>query len=141
MILVLFANVLSFSRVTFICGRAGVCALGAVIAKHAGDERLLDYYLKQFKEVFCCIYLFMNHDLMIVQFTHEFRVFNFFFVLVLLFLEQIELPRDLPYELLYGRTGYLWACSFLNKHVGKDTIPTTYMVRHMFFIVAFFFAI
>ncbi|KEH38770.1 lanC-like protein GCR2 [Medicago truncatula] len=77
------------SRVTFICGRAGVCALGAVIAKHAGDERLLDYYLRQFKE--------------------------------------IELPCDLPYELLYGRTGYLWACSFLNKHVGKDTIPTTYM--------------
>ncbi|MCH99855.1 lanC-like protein GCR2-like, partial [Trifolium medium] len=38
------------SRVTFICGRAGVCALGAVIAKHAGDERLLDYYLRQFKE-------------------------------------------------------------------------------------------
>lgn len=29
---------------TFICGRAGVCALGAVIARHSGDERLLDYY-------------------------------------------------------------------------------------------------
>jgi hypothetical protein len=56
-VLVLFANVLSCSRVTFICGRAGVCALGAVIAKQAGDERLLDYYLRQFKEVFCCIYL------------------------------------------------------------------------------------
>jgi len=56
-ILVLFANVLSCSRVTFICGRAGVCALGAVTAKHAGDEILFDYYLKQFKEVFCCIYL------------------------------------------------------------------------------------
>ncbi|PNX71575.1 lanC-like protein 2-like [Trifolium pratense] len=77
------------SRVTFICGRAGVCALGAVIAKHAGDERLLDYYLRQFKE--------------------------------------IELPRDLPYEVLYGRAGYLWACSFLNKHIGKDTIPSTHM--------------
>lgn len=36
---------------TFLCGRAGVCALGAVAAKHAGDESLLDYYLKQFKEV------------------------------------------------------------------------------------------
>lgn len=56
MIIVLFANALSCSHVTFICGRAGVCALGAVIAKHAGDERLLDYYLRQFKEVFCCIY-------------------------------------------------------------------------------------
>uniref|UniRef100_A0A2N9IIM2 LanC-like protein GCR2 n=1 Tax=Fagus sylvatica TaxID=28930 RepID=A0A2N9IIM2_FAGSY len=37
-------------RVTFICGRAGVCALGAVTAKHAGDERLLERYLRQFKE-------------------------------------------------------------------------------------------
>ena len=36
---------------TFICGRAGVCALGAVLAKHAGDKRLLNHYLMQFKEV------------------------------------------------------------------------------------------
>lgn len=41
---------------TFICGRAGVCALGAVIAKHAGDERLLDHYLTQFKVVFNLYY-------------------------------------------------------------------------------------
>lgn len=46
---------------TFICGRAGVCALGAVIAKHAGDGRLLDNYLRQFKEVLCSIY-FLNPD-------------------------------------------------------------------------------
>ncbi|KAL0001156.1 hypothetical protein SO802_014937 [Lithocarpus litseifolius] len=71
-------------RVTFICGRAGVCALGAVTAKHAGDERLLEHYLRQFKE--------------------------------------IKLPSDLPNELLFGRVGFLWACSFLNKHVDKDTI-------------------
>lgn len=38
--------------VTFLCGRAGVCALGAVLAKHAGDEQLLNYYLVQFREVF-----------------------------------------------------------------------------------------
>lgn len=37
--------------VTFICGRAGVCALGAVAAKHVGDELLLSHYLSQFKEV------------------------------------------------------------------------------------------
>ncbi|KAE8125773.1 hypothetical protein FH972_020547 [Carpinus fangiana] len=74
-------------RVTFICGRAGVCALGAVIAKHSGDERLLERYLTKFKE--------------------------------------ITLPSDLPNELLYGRAGFLWACSFLNKHIGKDTISAT----------------
>lgn len=38
--------------VTFICGRGSVCALGAVAAKHAGDNKLLSYYLAKFKEVF-----------------------------------------------------------------------------------------
>lgn len=37
--------------VTFICGRAGVCALGAVAAKHAGDDESLRYYLAQFQQV------------------------------------------------------------------------------------------
>lgn len=36
---------------TFICGQAGVYALGAVVAKHSGDEQLCDYYLTKFKEV------------------------------------------------------------------------------------------
>lgn len=36
---------------TFLCGRAGVCALGAVVAKYMGDDQLLDYFLAQFKEV------------------------------------------------------------------------------------------
>ncbi|KAI3835051.1 hypothetical protein MKX03_020345 [Papaver bracteatum] len=66
-------------NVTFLCGRAGVCALGAVAAKHSGDERLLNHYLTQF--------------------------------------QAIKLPRDIPNELLYGRAGFLWACSFLNKHI------------------------
>ncbi|KAI3905333.1 hypothetical protein MKX01_040024 [Papaver californicum] len=66
-------------HVTFLCGRAGVCALGAVAAKHSGDERLLNHYLTQF--------------------------------------QAIKLPRDVPNELLYGRAGFLWACSFLNKHI------------------------
>ncbi|KAI3831577.1 hypothetical protein MKX03_014670, partial [Papaver bracteatum] len=55
----------------------GVCALGAVAAKHSGDERLLSHYLTQFQ----------------------------------------ALPRDIPNELLYGRAGFLWAYSFLNKHI------------------------
>ncbi|MQL90907.1 hypothetical protein Taro_023506 [Colocasia esculenta] len=37
--------------VTFICGRAGVCAVGAVAAKYAGDDKLLNHYLSSFKEV------------------------------------------------------------------------------------------
>ena len=41
---------------TFICGQAGVYAIGAVVAKHAGDERLLGRYLTKFKEVLSCIF-------------------------------------------------------------------------------------
>ncbi|CBI38211.3 unnamed protein product, partial [Vitis vinifera] len=74
--------------ITFICGRAGVCALGAVVVKYSGDERLMNYYLSRFNE--------------------------------------IKLPRSLPDELLYGRVGFLWACLFLNKHIGQGTVPPTY---------------
>lgn len=73
--------------VTFLCGRAGVCALGAVVAKHMGEDQLLNYYLSKFKE--------------------------------------IKLSKDHPDELLYGRAGYLWSCLFLNKHFGKETIPSS----------------
>lgn len=37
--------------VTFISGRAGVCALGAVVAKFMEDEELMNSYLIKFKEV------------------------------------------------------------------------------------------
>ncbi|XP_051146550.1 lanC-like protein GCR2 [Andrographis paniculata] len=79
----------SSGRVTFICGRAGVCALGAVVAYHKGDEQLCRQYLTQFKE--------------------------------------IKLSEDLPDELLYGRAGFLWACSFLNKNISEDAISSTRM--------------
>lgn len=42
---------------------------------------------------------------------------------------QINLPKDLPNELLYGRAGFLWACSFLNKNIGRDTISSNRTVR------------
>ncbi|XP_020093327.1 lanC-like protein GCL2 [Ananas comosus] len=74
-------------NVTFVCGRAGVCALGAVVAKLSGDEDMLNYYLSLFND--------------------------------------IRMPDQVPNELLYGRAGYLWSCSFLNKHLGDRTIPST----------------
>lgn len=49
--LICIFNVWGCRRVTFICGQAGVYAIGAVAAKHAGDERLLGRYLTQFKGV------------------------------------------------------------------------------------------
>ena len=41
---------------------------------------------------------------------------------------QIKLAKNLPDELLYGRVGFLWACLFLNKHLGPGTVPSTYTV-------------
>ncbi|KAK1405362.1 Lanthionine synthetase C-like protein 1 [Heracleum sosnowskyi] len=37
-------------HVTFF-GRAGVCALGAVMSKYMADNKMLDYYLTKFKEI------------------------------------------------------------------------------------------
>ena len=34
----------------------------------------------------------------------------------------------MPYELLYGRAGFLWAALFVNKHVGEDTISASITV-------------
>lgn len=42
---------------TFICGRAGVCALGAVAAKLTGDSQLQDRYLARFHEVIFPLYV------------------------------------------------------------------------------------
>nr|GMD85966.1 lanC-like protein GCL2 [Ipomoea batatas] len=78
---------LSSRDVTFICGRGGVCALGAVVAKYMGNDQLVNYYLSQFQEM--------------------------------------KITKDVPDELLYGRVGFLWACLFINKHLGKRTIPST----------------
>ncbi|XP_057797341.1 lanC-like protein GCR2 [Salvia miltiorrhiza] len=76
-------------RVTFLCGEAGVCAVGAVVAHHNGDEKLCQHYVSQLKE--------------------------------------IKLSTDLPDELLYGRAGFLWACLFLNKHIGPNTVSSNRM--------------
>ena len=44
-------------------------------------------------------------------------------------MKQIKLLRNHPDELLYGRSGFLWACLFLNKHMGQGTVPDTTIVR------------
>lgn len=79
----------SRSPVTFICGQAGVSALGVVVAKQSNDDQLFNHYLTRFK--------------------------------------KIKLPKDLPNELFFGRTGYLWACLFINKNLGENIISSTHM--------------
>lgn len=57
---------------TFLCGRAGVCALGAVVAKHAGDEQMLNNYLAQLREVLCFDFSIME------VLVEQYLVFLFF---------------------------------------------------------------
>lgn len=57
---------------TVLCGRAGVCALGAVVAKHAGDEQMLNNYLAQLREV-----IFFEFSIM-EALVEQYLVFLFF---------------------------------------------------------------
>ncbi|CAI9101759.1 OLC1v1039166C1 [Oldenlandia corymbosa var. corymbosa] len=75
--------------VSFIKGRAGVCAFGAVVAKAMDGDELMISYLSKFKE--------------------------------------IDLPADLSDGLMHGRASYLWACLFINKHLGKGTISSAHL--------------
>lgn len=46
----------------------------------------------------------------------------------------------MPYELLYGRAGFLWAALFLNYHVGEEMIPcsvTVSFITHPFTAFSF----
>lgn len=55
-----------------------------------------------------------------------------YFIELILFLTplfKIKIPKDVPNELLYGRAGFLWACSFLNKNIAQDTVSSAEMVR------------
>lgn len=36
--------------------------------------------------------------------------------------------KGIPYELLYGRAGYLWAALFVNKQLGYEAISATIVV-------------
>ncbi|KAK3199069.1 hypothetical protein Dsin_022484, partial [Dipteronia sinensis] len=47
---------------------------------------------------------------------------------------HIRLASDLPNE-LYGRVGFLWACEFLNNHIGEDTISIYYLHEIMDVII------
>ncbi|KAG0566223.1 hypothetical protein KC19_7G047200 [Ceratodon purpureus] len=84
--------------VTFLCGQPGIYALGAAAAKCRGDQRSLDRYLGLFYE---------NSKNKTLAVGAE------------------EGGMGMPYELLYGRAGFLWAALFVNKHVGEDTVSAS----------------
>lgn len=88
---------ISSRHVSFLCGRGGVYALGAVSANYRGDQKMRDLYLDYFLEMAQERALPVGPD---------------------------EGGLGISYDLLYGRAGFLWAALFINKHLGDQTIPT-----------------
>ncbi|XP_062099939.1 lanC-like protein GCL1 [Humulus lupulus] len=79
-------------HVTFLCGKGGVYALGAVVANCMGDHQRRDMYLNLFLEVAQERALPAGPE---------------------------EGGFGMSYDLLYGRAGFLWAALFINKYIGE----------------------
>ncbi|KAJ4833653.1 LanC-like protein gcl1 [Turnera subulata] len=78
-------------HVTFLCGRGGIYALGAVAANYMGDHQRRDIFLDLFLQVAQERALPVGPE---------------------------EGGFGMSYELMYGRAGFLWAALFINKHLG-----------------------
>ncbi|OWM65648.1 lanC-like protein GCL1 [Punica granatum] len=83
-------------HVTFLCGKGGVYAVGAVVANYLRDHQRRDFFLNLFLELAQERALPVGPE---------------------------EGGLGMSYDLLYGRAGFLWAALFINKHLGEDTIP------------------
>ncbi|KAH8507736.1 hypothetical protein H0E87_010043 [Populus deltoides] len=86
----------SSRHITFLCGRGGLYALGAVAASYKGDRRRRDFFVNLFLEVAQERALPVGPE---------------------------EGGFGMSYELMYGRAGFLWAALFINKHLGEGTLP------------------
>lgn len=83
-------------HVTFLCGRGGIYALGAVISNYMGDHQSRGHYLDMFLEVAQEKALPIGPE---------------------------EGGFGMSYDLLYGRAGFLWAALFIRRYLGEDIIP------------------
>ncbi|KAI5669825.1 hypothetical protein M9H77_19678 [Catharanthus roseus] len=87
----------SIRHLTFLSGRGGIYALGAVAANYCGDQQKRDSYLDRFLE------LAQDPALPVGPEDGGF---------------------GMSYDLLYGRAGFLWAALFINKYLGSETVPS-----------------
>ncbi|KAJ6775075.1 LANC-LIKE PROTEIN [Salix purpurea] len=87
----------SSRHITFLCGRGGLYAIGAVAANYKGDRRGRDFFVNLFLEVAQERALPVGPE---------------------------EGGFGMSYELMYGRAGFLWAALFINKHLGEGTLPS-----------------
>ncbi|XP_076892737.1 lanC-like protein GCL1 [Bidens hawaiensis] len=92
----------SIRYTTFLCGRGGIYALGAVISNLCGDHHKRNFYLAQFMELAQEKALPAGPE---------------------------EGGFGMSYDLLHGRAGFLWCALFINKHIGHETIPSDILER------------
>ncbi|KAL6583054.1 LanC-like protein gcl1 [Orobanche minor] len=88
-------------HVTFLCGRGGVYAIGAIMSSYCGDRNKRDFYLDLFLEMAQERALPVGPE---------------------------EGGFGMSYDLLYGRAGFLWAALLVNKYLGDETIPNELLV-------------
>lgn len=81
---------------TFLCGRGGVYALGAIIYDYIGDQARRNQYIDMFLEVAREKALPIGPE---------------------------DGGFGMSYDLLYGRAGFLWAALFIKNHLGDQTLP------------------
>ncbi|MED6134467.1 LanC-like protein gcl1 [Stylosanthes scabra] len=84
-------------HVTFLCGRVGAYALGAVVANYMGDLSKRHLFLGLFIELAKERALPVGPE---------------------------EGGFGMSYDLLYGRAGFLWAALFINKYLGEEAVPS-----------------
>lgn len=84
-------------HVTFLCGKGGVYAVGAVVANYLGDHQRKDFFVNLFLELAQERALPAGPE---------------------------EGGFGMSYDLLYGRAGFLWAALLINKYLGQNTVPT-----------------
>ncbi|KAB5556477.1 hypothetical protein DKX38_007386 [Salix brachista] len=133
----------AYSRhITFLCGRGGLYAIGAVAANYKGDRRGRDFLVNLFLELTLVggdAYESWTSILASVAQSDTVGLFVELLARTLaLMLEPrstVAQERALPvgpeeggfgmsYELMYGRAGFLWAALFINKHLGEGTLPS-----------------
>ncbi|KAI4345268.1 hypothetical protein L6164_012406 [Bauhinia variegata] len=91
----------SFRHVTFLCGRGGLYALGAVVANYMGDHLKRDSFMGLFNEVAKERALPVGPE---------------------------EGGFGMSYDLMYGRAGFLWAALFISKYLGQDALPADTLI-------------
>ncbi|MED6147761.1 LanC-like protein gcl1 [Stylosanthes scabra] len=113
----------SLRHVTFLCGRGGAYALGAVVANYMGDLPKRHLFLGLFIEV---TFATLKHLVASSMLAKE-RALP---------VGAEEGGFGMSYDLLYGRAGFLWAALFINKYLGEEAVPREILMAIMDAVLA-----